>query len=147
MGEIQANQGSGWAGDGRLGSILVCSYFWGVDSWASLWELGESVGLCPLRGLFSLIKKECEQILTQWTFWLFGFCVNSRPVSGTNLLSIRVLYWGVPVIVQRKWIWLGTMRLWVGSLASLTGLRIWYCHELWYRLQTWLGSCIAVALV
>lgn len=34
----------------------------------------------------------------------------------------------------------------VRSLASLCGLRIWCCHGLWYRLQTQLGSCIAVAV-
>ena len=28
---------------------------------------------------------------------------------------------------------LETMRLWVRSLASLSGSRIWHCHELWYR--------------
>ena len=39
------------------------------------------------------------------------------------------------------------MRLWVLSLALLTGLRIWHCRELWSRLQTWLGSCVAVAVV
>ena len=53
---------------------------------------------------------------------------------------------GVPVMVQRKRIQLGTIRLRVQSLASLTGLKIQHCHELWYRLQTWLGSGIAVAL-
>ena len=34
----------------------------------------------------------------------------------------------------------------VGSLASLSGLRIWCCHELWCRLQMWLRSHIAVAV-
>ena len=39
------------------------------------------------------------------------------------------------------------MRMRVGSLASLSGLRIWRCHrELWCRLQTWLGSQV-VAVV
>ena len=33
------------------------------------------------------------------------------------------------------------------TLAPLSGLRIWSCHELWYRLQIWLGSYIAVAVV
>ena len=42
---------------------------------------------------------------------------------------------------------LGTMRLWVQSLASLSGFRIRHCGELWWRLQTRLGSCIAVAVV
>ena len=36
------------------------------------------------------------------------------------------------------------MQVW--SLALLSGLRIQHCTELWYRLQRWLGSCIAVAV-
>ena len=39
------------------------------------------------------------------------------------------------------------MRMWVLPLASLSGLRIWCCYELWYRLQMQLGSDIAVAVV
>jgi len=39
------------------------------------------------------------------------------------------------------------MRVWVRSLASLSGLKILHCHELWYRLQTYLGSRVAVAVV
>ena len=35
----------------------------------------------------------------------------------------------------------------VQSLASLSGLRIWYCRELWCRLQTRIRSGVAVALV
>ena len=38
------------------------------------------------------------------------------------------------------------MRLWVWSLASLSGLRIWLCCDLWCRMQMWLGSHVAVAL-
>ena len=33
------------------------------------------------------------------------------------------------------------------DLASLSGLRIRHCRELWCRSQTWLGSPVAVALV
>ena len=36
------------------------------------------------------------------------------------------------------------MRTWVRALAQLSGLRIWRCHELWYRLQTWLGSRVTL---
>ena len=36
---------------------------------------------------------------------------------------------------------------WVGSLASLRGLRIRCCRELRCRLQTRLGSSVAVAVV
>ena len=34
----------------------------------------------------------------------------------------------------------------VRSLASLSGLRIQYCRELWWRLQTQLRSDVAVAV-
>ena len=63
----------------------------------------------------------------------------------TCLCKSKSLVWGVPVMAQQKWIWLGTLRLWVWSLALLSGLRIWHCHELWYRSQTWLASGVAVA--
>ena len=54
---------------------------------------------------------------------------------------------GVPVVVQWKRIQLGTMLLRVGSLASISGLGIQRCRELQCRSQTWLGSCVAVAMV
>ena len=50
-------------------------------------------------------------------------------------------------MAQWKRIGLGTMRLWVRSLASLSGLGIWCFCELWRRSQAQLGSGIAVALV
>ena len=49
-------------------------------------------------------------------------------------------------MAQQKGIQLGTMRLQVRSLALLSGLKIWCCCELWCRLQTQLGSGVAVAL-
>ena len=52
---------------------------------------------------------------------------------------------GVPVVAQRKWTQLISMRTQVRSLASFRGFRIRHCRELWYRLQTWLGSGIAVS--
>ena len=39
------------------------------------------------------------------------------------------------------------MGTWVRSLGSLCGLRIRRCRELWCRLQTRLGSGMAVAVV
>ena len=50
-------------------------------------------------------------------------------------------------MAQRKQIQLGIMRLRVQSLALLSGLRIWRCHEMWCRSQTWLRSGIAGAVV
>ena len=51
---------------------------------------------------------------------------------------------GVPIVAQ--WKRLGTMRLPVGSLALLNGLRILCGHELWCTLQAWLKAGIAVAV-
>ena len=38
-------------------------------------------------------------------------------------------------------------RMWVRSLALLSGLRIQCCHELWWRLQMWLRSRVTVAVM
>ena len=43
-----------------------------------------------------------------------------------------------PLWLIRVRTWLVPMRMWVWSLASLSGLRIQHCHELWCRSQTWL---------
>ena len=62
-------------------------------------------------------------------------------------LCSSLLPLGVPVVVQWEKSKLGTVRLWVLSLALLSGLRIWRCCELWCRSQTWLRSGVAVAVV
>ena len=49
-------------------------------------------------------------------------------------------------MAQQKWIRLWIMRFQVQSLASLSGLRIRCCPELWCRLQTRLRSGVTVAL-
>ena len=54
---------------------------------------------------------------------------------------------GVPTVAQEKRIGQVSMRLQVQSLALLSGLRIWFCRELWGRSQTKLGSGFAVAVV
>ena len=48
-------------------------------------------------------------------------------------------------MAQQKCIGLGTMRLWVRSVASLSGLKMRRCRELWCRLQ--LRCHVAVAVV
>ena len=47
---------------------------------------------------------------------------------------------GVPVVAQRKRIQLGTTGFRIQSLASLSGLRIRHCCELWCRSQMQLRS-------
>ena len=61
--------------------------------------------------------------------------------------NLKMNKMGVPIMAQQKQIRLGTMRLWVRSLAWLSGLRIRCCRELWYRSQTRLISGIAVTVV
>ena len=55
-------------------------------------------------------------------------------------LNLKKKEMGVPVVVQQKRIQLGTIRVQVRSLASLSGLRIHCRHELWCKSRTWLGS-------
>ena len=50
-------------------------------------------------------------------------------------------------MAQQKQIRLVSMRKWVRSLASLSGLRIQHCHELWCRSLMQLGSGVVVAVV
>ena len=54
---------------------------------------------------------------------------------------------GVPVVAQRKRTQLVLMGMRLQSWTLLNGLRILGCHELWCRLQMWLGSGVAMAAV
>ena len=58
----------------------------------------------------------------------------------------KALWPGFPIVVQREQIQLRTMKLSVRSLVFLSRLRICCCHELWYRSQMGLRSCVAVAV-
>ena len=69
--------------------------------------------------------------------------IKSHHLLALLLNDIR----GVTIVAQQKRIQLGTMRLQVRTLALLSGLRIWGCHELQCRSQRQLGSGIAVAVV
>ena len=53
---------------------------------------------------------------------------------------------GVPAVAQQKRTQLVSMQMWVRPLASLSGLRIQRCHELWSGWQMCLGSRVAVAV-
>ena len=89
--------------------------------------------------------------------WPWNHTIQASPLTTVNtylgsLPGFSALGWSqdehgggvLPVVVQQKRIWLGTMRLQVWSLALHSGLRIQCCRELWSWLQTWLGSGIAV---
>ena len=76
-------------------------------------------------------REEYRRKVGQFPLWLSG---------------LRTRHSVVPFIAQQKQIWLVPMRTKVRSLTSLSGLKILHCHELWCRLQTWLGSGVAVAV-
>ena len=40
-----------------------------------------------------------------------------------------------------------SVRLWVQSLASLSGLRIQHCHKLQHKSQMWLRSGVVMSVV
>ena len=63
----------------------------------------------------------------------------SNVKTSRNLITIRQLLLWSRGSESSDW--------WVRPLASLSGLRMRCCRELWCRLQTWLGSPVAVAVV
>ena len=71
------------------------------------------------------------------SFCLPGTCL-SGIILGAQICVKSVL--GVPIVAQWEQIQLVSMRMWVRSLASLSGSEIWCCRELWRRSQTQLGS-------
>ena len=73
--------------------------------------------------------------------------VNRWARKGTPKPTNLNVNLGIPIVAHWKWIWLVTMRLCVPSLASLSGVRIQHCLELWCRSQILLGSHIAVVVV
>ena len=92
------------------------------------------------------LKKQKKFFSSWWE--LLGFSsappVLSRPHP---VLGFKHVRWGVPVMAQRKQIQLGSMKMQVQSLASLSGLRIQRWHGLKCRSWMWLGSGISVAVV
>ena len=61
-----------------------------------------------------------------------------------SCLILKFFIAGIPVMAQQKRVQIESMRMWVRSLASLSGLRIWHCHELWCRSQMRRSSDLAL---
>ena len=81
---------------------------------------------------------------TSHMIWFNSMLMSHRNQYLGFLLKIKL--WGASFVVRRKRIQLASTRMQVWSLASLSGLRIQRCRELWCRLQMQLGSRLAVAL-
>ena len=100
-----------------------------------------------------------ELVLSGFTVHHFRSCIVETLISNLNTLITRVLLsrrnnWSKVATCREFLLWLNrlstwlvSMRMWVRSLALLSGLRIWRCCKLWCRSQMWLWSGIAVAVV
>ena len=93
----------------------------------------------------NIILHSLDLVICCQAFQSFSF--KSFPnLNVVFFFFFKKFYDGVPFMAQWKRILLASMRTQVRSLASLSGLSIRRCHELWCRWQTQLGSGIAVAL-
>ena len=136
-----------------------------MDQWVkNSTSVHEDVGLIPgvTQWIKDLVSASCSvghrYSSDPMLLWLWCSLAAVAPVQPlawelpytTGILKIKIFLKnnkiGVPVMMQWKRIRLGTMKLWVRSLASLSGLRIPHCCDLWCRLQLWLGSGMAVAV-
>ena len=78
-------------------------------------------------------------ILVRKAFWKMRWAESCASCT-IQIVKAKEKFWkeiksatpGVPVVAQWKRIWPVSMRMQVWSLASISGLRIWCCHELWY---------------
>ena len=99
-------------------------------------------------------NKDCGSRENQICLLALSYLVintNSRErvtfIKRTKVSKARINWVGFPFWLFRQQTQLGSMRMWVQSLASISGLRIQRCRELWHRSQTRLGSRMAVAVV
>ena len=117
---------------------------------ASLWDLTK------------LIPVSIEKAFFKWQLlWLSPKCLIIFKLF--NAMTLRqpppfLIFWdfttGIesehrkefPLWLRRLRTWLVSVRMWVRSLASLSGLRIHHCHKLQCRWQMWLRSFITVAV-
>jgi len=126
-------------------------YIYKLDrTWAevflqSAWRTERHENLCDLAPTCADSSASLSQIAEHRGCSSPGQCPLARG-SGRCLPRPKE-WWAFPLWCSGKRIQLGTMRSWVPSLASLSGLRMRHCRELWCRSQTRLWSCVAMAAV
>ena len=108
----------------------------GVDYSQITWECN-GVDTC-----YSLLRPAAKEVATLHLNGNWDQRLLYHQICDNLLNSGR----GVPVMAQRKRIRLGSTRMRVQSLASLSGLRIQRCYKLWCRSQARPRSGIAVAV-
>ena len=69
---------------------------------------------------------------------LLAICISSFGEMDIQVLCSflfkKSFLGGVPVVAQRKGTWLVSVKMWLGSLAPLSRLRVRCCCELWWKL-------------
>ena len=107
-----------------------------------LWEINSLfIGNCLLICWLYYISSFLWLYYTLEQYTMAHTCANSRQ---------QKIKWNYPTKEFPLWLnelqtWLVSMRMWVWSLASPSGLRIQHCHKLQCISQIWLVSCFAVA--
>ena len=100
----------------------------GRRSKLGIWVVGWSPLICPEVEAKLLSKK----ILHNW----YNFMPLSFSLYRTFIKKKKSQMWEFPLWHGGLGTWLIAMRKWVRFLASLSGLSIWQCRELWCRSQT-----------
>ena len=113
------------------------------ENWSGVWVQNGCEGVTCLP-LWSLTELRLPSITGDsyhiWQAWekmeiqISSYGFYQMLIFFTALQSWKIVSWGVPVVAQRKWIWLASMKTQDWSQASLRGLRIQRCRELWCRL-------------
>ena len=113
----------------------------------------------PAPPTHSSLLQECNTPTQLWRLggpelFLMILASITHEVNGTNTIPISQVTepslkrrLGVAIMAQGLTNPTRNHEVVVWSLASLRGLRIWRCGELWCRSQTRFGSRVAVALV
>ena len=92
--------------------------------------------------------KKLDQAVPSWSLHSSGEIENKQTNKQKKQFkffsrNVQVLKFPLVRLLGTQ---LVSVRMWVQSPAMFSGLRIWYCHELWCSLQMQFGSGVPVAV-
>ena len=115
--------------------IILASFFWGLNQFLPWWvpndDFSNSAIFFSAWYLIPFPFLPAPFLITVYWFIILSFIPWLTYIFWVFQVQrgcfLKLCLPGVPVVVQWKRIQLGTMRLWVWFLASLSGLRILRC--------------------